>query len=394
MGGLKVKYAELFSLSLEQPFYENNVYRKSGFEPDLDFKIIPSLECEKVMKRMDLVFRNTNANAGFVILGRVLGENGSGDDLLRFPARAGDKLTFLVLLKNPQVLSSNELPVQLSKDVVYYFSNNIADLAAPRNSLHLTKDNVGVKWPDDSMKIVSDTYRYQHNSQVVAGTAQVRHLLTGVGTLPKSIINAAGKADLMFDLFSLPSGLCQLLVAGVLKDEFYYKGQTTGLPVFGVIELQLSSITNANYRMIEPDRSLTPQRPLYKIVFPNRKTLWRYTVQFGIHSPLYLELAALTPAEKADFLNRINIVSNDTNIIFNKSSATDTSFEFVSTTELALKERNFSSSMISDPLNLKLKKYIGEPNEASVKTDLPYASNGTLNAIEFPIIYSDIFITL
>lgn len=105
-------------------------------------------------------------------------------------------------------------------------------------------------------------------------------------------------------------------------------------------------------------------------------------------------MAALTPAQKTDFLNKINIVSNDSAIIFEKSAATDTSLEFVSKTELALREKYLSSSMTHDVLNLKLKKYIGEVNEAAVKTDLPYPSNGTLDATGSPTIYSDIFITL
>ncbi len=395
MSGLEVKYAELFSLSVEQPFYQNNICYRYTVEPDLDFTIVPSPECAEVMQRLDLIFRPMDRNGGFTIFGRTLGKNGLGNDLIRFPAKGDDKLTFLVGLQNPEVLANNDLPVQLTKDVMYYFSNNITDAASPRDDLHLTQDEAGVKWPDDSIKMVSDTYRYKYAAEVVAGTVKVKHLLSGAFVTPKFVINDAGKSDLLFDLFSVPSGKCQLLINNVVIEEFYYLGKTNGQPVFAVIELILSSTTASNYRMIEPDGSLTPQRPYYKIVFINRKTIWRYSFQLQTNSPLYLEIAALTPVQKADFLNTINIVSNDTSIVFHQSLATDTAFEFVSSTALALHEKPVSSSVSNNPLSLKLKKYIGDvAKEAAVKNDLPYPSSGTLNATGFPTIYSDIFLTL
>ena len=139
-----------------------------------------------------------------------------------------------------------------------------------------------------------------------------------------------------------------------------------------MIELLLANTLDANYRAVEVDRSLVSDRPLYTIPFINRATRWRYTVALKTNSPLFIEMDALTPANKTDFINRLNIVSNDTAINFTQTSASPdgTSFQFVSNTAVALQEKYLSSSSITkDTLSLTLKKNIGIPAEAAVRTD-------------------------
>jgi len=171
-----------------------------------------------------------------------------------------------------------------------------------------------------------------------------------------------------------------------------YSGQN----VFGVIELSLVSTLPSNYRIIEPDRSLVAQRPFYSITFINRKTTWRYRIRLQKTSPLYLEIAALSTADKADFISKLNIVTNDTTVTFSRDTVTDTEFVFVSDNPLLLREKYFSStSLTHDPLNLTLKKYITDATrEAAVKSNLPFPITGSIDASALPQIYSDIFLTL
>jgi type IV secretory pathway TrbF-like protein len=107
-------------------------------------------------------------------------------------------------------------------------------------------------------------------------------------------------------------------------------------------------------------------------------------------------MATLSAADKTTFLSELNIVSNDTGITFSKTGSTDTAFEFVSDTAVALHEKYLSAS---DPahatLSLTLKKYIGNAvKEADVKANLPYPPPGNINASVLPKIYSDIFLTI
>lgn len=391
---MQFKYVELARLSVEQLFYKNKICRQYSTTPELDIAIVPTENSLNIFKRMDLVFRSLDASGGFIVLGRVLGKNAGGDYLLRFPAKKEDVLSFLIILKNPELKNFNDLPVQQANDNIFYFSNTVIDAAALRNNLHITTGASGVHGINDVVKKSSETYRFHHPASVT--DAKVKHLATGQLVPAKSIINQGGQSDLVFDLSALLPGKCQLLIESLPKDDFYFSGKTSGQFVFGVIELFLSSTLPSNYRIIEPDRSLTLERPVYTIRFINRHTHWRYTVQLHTNSPLYLEIAALTPAEKIDFLNRLNLLSNDTGITFTKTNATDTAFTFESDNPLALQEKYFSTTSVTpDVLNITLKKYIGDAvKEAAVKTNLPYPPTGSIDATMPPQIYSDIFLTL
>ena len=94
MNGIQIKYAQLFRFSVEQLFYQNRFYKQNAVTPELDILIVPTDDCLSVMKRMDLVFKPTSINSGFILLARVADTNGAGDDIIKFPARKDDILSF------------------------------------------------------------------------------------------------------------------------------------------------------------------------------------------------------------------------------------------------------------------------------------------------------------
>lgn len=392
--GIQIKYAELLRLSVEQLFYQNKVYKQTKSLPQLDMLLTPTAYCLAVMNRLNFVYKNTDASGGLIVLARVAGNNGAGNDLLRFPAAAGDKLSFLITLKNKDVINFNDLPVQPADNSVYYFSNEVVDAGATRDKLHLSKSAAGVDGANDVVKTSKETYRFHSASVIEHGTAKVKHTATGQFIEPSSIVTTGGQSDLTFMLSSLPMGKCQLLINNVPEDEFFYLEKYAGQPLFGIIEFSLSSTLAANYRIIEPDRSLAAQKPLYILTFNSRSTFWRYTVRLQTNSPLYLEMAALSPADKTDFINKLNILTNDTTITFSRTIATDTEFVFVSNGPLLLREKYFTTGVTPAMLTVKLTKYIGDAREAVVKDHLPYASTNQLDATSPPKVYSDIFLTL
>lgn len=396
MGGINVKYKELLSLAVEQAFYQNKTCPKFTTLPRPDFRIIPTAECLELMKRMDLVFRPTDENGGFLILTAVFGKNGGGDDLIRFPPRRGDKLSFWMVCTNPSVFNFDQLPATIAASSMFYFSNQVTDLAALRDDLHISSGSAGVDATNDAVKKSAANYSYHHNAVLIGADTVVKHTLTGNEISARAVVNEGGASTLYFDLSLLPPGQCKLFINHIETDAFYYMGAVVPQPVFGVIELSLSDLLDANYRVVEADRSLTTQRPLFKILFPNRSTFWRYTVQLEESSALYIEMNALAGPDKTDFINRINIISNDANIKFQQISASDTTFEFVSLNEIPLQEKYISSSgMNHDTLSLELKKYIGNlAKEAAVKSNLPCPSSGSIDASNDPVIYSDIFLTI
>jgi hypothetical protein len=396
MGSNIIKYNELFSFSLEQLFYKNIYCKNYTSEPKPDLEYIPTAECIDTMHRLDLVFRKTDHKAGFTILARTLGKNLSGDNLMRFSFANHEKLTFWLVLNNPEILNFNNFSPVFSNNEFFYFSNQVTDPAALRSNLHLTIDPLGVVGANDISKKSLPTYRFHHTAEVAENTAKVKHTLTSLELAPKFITNNSGESDLIFDLSLLPSGKCKLLINNIQKDEFYYTGSILpNMPLFGVIEISLSTALNSNYRIAEADYSLITDRPYYKVRFINRDTFWRYTFKLNQNSPLYIDMAALSPADKIDYLNRLKITTNDTNITFTQTSAGDTGFTFISDNAVAFKEKYISSTSSPKTLSLTLKKYVGIPvKEAAVKTDLPFPSLDLIDTLNFPLVYSDIFLII
>jgi len=396
MSGIQIKYAELFRLSIKQLFYENSICKKYSTTPEPDILLVPTDNCLSIMKGVDLVYRNTGTNGGCIVLARVSQKNAPGNDVLRFKPNVSESLSFLMMTRNPDVINFNELPVQPANERLYYFNNSVADGAALRNNLHLSLNAAGVDGLTDIIKTSNANYRFHHGVAVTPGTAKLVRVASGDALLPVSVVNQGGQSDLTFNLSALPAGRCRLLINNIVVDEFFYPGGAAAGFLFGVVEISLSPALAVNYRVVEPDNSLTPDRPLYIVEIINRETFWRYRIHLQTNSPLYLEMALLNPADKTDFLNRLNIVSNDTGITFTKTSFSDTVFEFISDNAVGLREKYSSAS---DPahatLSLTLKKYIGNaPKEAVVKTNLPYPSPGNIDASVPPKIYSDIFLTI
>lgn len=393
MSGWQIKYSELFSLSVEQPFYENGICRKYTTDPSPDLLLVPTWECRDLMKRLDFVFKPVPRQAGIIVLSHTI-INSAADTMLRFPAKPGEKLSFWITLQNAELLSFNNLPARNEPGKIFYFSNQLTDAAAPRDDLHVSVDPAGVSGSNDLVKTSLADYHFHHTSIVTTGAAFVKHLLTGSLVAPRSVVNQSGQSDLLFDLSSLPPGKCKLIISGTDKDSFYYMGLSAPSSVFGVIEISLASSLNTNYRVVEAGDVLIPARPFYKIRFNNRQTLWRYTIVLEKNNPLYVAMQAMSPADKATFISHFKIITNDTGISFTQSLANDTVFEFISDNVIALQEKYISSSLAGKGLCLTLKKNEGIAGEGVVKDFLPFPPAGMIDALNDPTIYSDLFLTI
>lgn len=390
MAVITISYKELLRIGIELPFYANGRSRKGAAAPVPDISITPDAETEALFRRMDLLLRTVPG--GVVILARTQGETAGGDPLMRFPARKGDKITLLLQLNNPGVLAVNDLPADAAPEKLIYLSNTVADADAARDKLHLSESADGVSGGSDTVSFAKDTYRFHSSTLVNPASVFVKHLLTGEEVPPASLVNEGGKADLLFNLSSLPGGLCELWIGGALKESFYHLAGSSPQPVFGVIEILLDSTPDENYRVIEPDRSLSAPRPHFTAGFVSRETRWRYTFALQSSGPLALELAGLSAAQKTAFLAHLNIVTNDSSLSFSPHpSGSDDRLVFVADAPVALREGYFTPGGAA--LSLALRKSIGEAGEAVVKRGLPYPSASIITP-EGTDTYSDIFITL
>ena len=396
MGVFKIKYSPLFYLQVVQPYYLNKVCKAYQTQPQPDFSLIPTPACVGTMKRLGYIFKQDDRNGGCTVFAEVSGQNMANQDLLRFHPKALDKLVFWMVLKNPSTTQFNDLPVALPNNYLYYFDNLVADGAAVRSALHISKDVATVKGANDAMESSYSAYSYVNAGNITPADAEVKHLVSGQTVAPKNVVNQGTQAFINFDLSTLPSGVCQLLILGVPTDTFYYIGNVAPQPIFGAVEIMLQSSVAQHYEVIENDFSLTPDRPIFTIPFKSRKTHWRYTVQLAPTSALALEIASKVGPAKTDFLNHINILCNDPSITFAAGTSTEVRLVFESSNAPDLQEQYFHAlGMGKEPLSLSLYKNTTGPGTGTVvKSSLPYPSPDMVNASEPPFIYSDIFLTI
>ncbi|MCR1024528.1 hypothetical protein NQT66_06880 [Cellulophaga baltica] len=395
MGSLQVKYSELFSVQIKQPFYENGVVGSTVIVPTLDYNIIPTTNCKAILQRLDLIMKSNPTKGGFTVWSRTNGMSGA-NELLYFKPKPSDLLTFVISLSNPYFLNYNSLATAPPSDRIYYFNNQVPDPLAPKDELHLSSDVSGVSDADTIKKIVN-RYDYIHSANIAPGTAKLIHIESGYEILPNAHSNQGGQAFLSFNLLSFPDGRCEIRIGGVLIESAYNFSEMGDTPVFAIIECSLDELVLPNYRIVENNGSITPQRPNYSLLFMNRSTLWRYKVILEDNSPLYVELNRLTLAERADFLSKINIISNDTGVVFIPTIISDKQFEFISDTPKPLQEKYISSSSTNgDSLSLVLKKFVNHPtiSPEDIKVNLPYPPKHQLDATSDPIIYSDVLLNL
>jgi hypothetical protein len=382
MSGINILYKELCSIVVQQLFYENKVCPRYSAQPVTDLALLPTAETQALLKRLGLVMRTNDGTGTTTILAEVSGTSG-GNNLLRYAPLPGDKLIFWLQAKNPYLFNFNQLPVKANLASTLYLTNNQADTLAPRDNLHLTQSNTGVSAADEVEK-TAYTFRYQHTA--VSNNIEVVHLLAAITVLPTSMTNANGKTDAVFNLGSLPTGMCRLLVDNMTIKDFYYAGVGATQNILAAVEIILTPGLAGAYSITEAGgRALLPDRPRYTIVFANRSTLWRYTITISPTSPLYEELQA----DSVTFLNNFKITTNDNNITFTQAAATNNVVTFLSDSPVLLREKYISATDMK-PLSIALKKN----GTTTVRDNLPHAPVSSIDVTNFPIVYSDILLTL
>jgi hypothetical protein len=397
---IQLKYKELLTVNIEHSFYQNKYCAKYKTVPIPDFGIVPTLDTISFMKRLGMVFRANPEKNGFTVFAEIKEALNADDYLLRVTPPDGSKLTFTLQIKNNNFLNFSDLELQNRQ--ILYVNNRVVDAGASRNDLHLMTDNDQVKTNKDLAKSQGSDYVYEHNALVAMGTVKVRFLDTNQLIDPTFIQKSPTGSTLIFDLQSLSTGRCQLEINGVVFDSFYYTGSLDN--VFGIIELYFDNLMPNNYRILEDNllkfNVLKKERPLYKIKFANRKTLWKYVVDIQKNGLLSRDLNLLpNPAAKDNYVNKLSLISNDVGLIFTKTSGTgaDSRLSFTSNIPIDLKEKFLVNGGTND-LTMKLRKLIGEPSEGDLKTQLPLP-NTNISPVKDPIlnivtVYSEVVVLI
>lgn len=392
MPQIRLRYKELFSLRIEQLFYNNKRTRDSKGIARPDIEIVPHPYCLTLFKKLNYIIKKDGDQSGITVMALLAGKNGSGHDLLRFIPDKEEKLTFVLILKNPDLLNCADIDLMQLKNQIYYFNNKISNPAAERNQLTISQNTQQVD-NNDLMNVSGSHYEYHTPGIVNADHLMLKHIASGKKLVPFQISTIEGNSHIYFNLQSSAPGIYELEIEGAIKEQFYFTGYNYNSPVFGMVEIFLSDSLNTNYRVVENDHSITAERPQYIIRFKNRKTTWRYTFLIRQTSPVYQEIKGLSVTGKENFLNSIKIVSNNTGVRFKQRSATEKEIILTSEDPIGLQE-DYTSTSGDGFLRLSLAKNAGKPNQQILLDNIPYPSARLIDARDINHIYSDVFLTI
>lgn len=272
---LNTTYKPLFGFVIKNTFYKNGSFKSSSdTKISEDFHILLPKSTENILKQFGLVF--IKKNNGFDLMAQVV-ESAPAVFSTAKQIDRKSKLVFFLQLQNQGLLSFSDVAFdQLTAGKVYY-GNNLGINADSRTSLRLST-NTSINSVDDLINIKNSNYNYQHIGLVNNTAAKVISANGPDFIMAKNASQNNGKTDLGFDLSPLPEGKYKLEVSGAVKEEFYYAGNQEN--VFAVIEIFFES-TQPNYQILNPDYSLSTQRPNHLLNFEKRKTFWRYILNMN-----------------------------------------------------------------------------------------------------------------
>jgi hypothetical protein len=383
---IQIKYRELFSLEIEHSFYLNKFCASYKTEPSSDFQFMPTPETVTLMKRFGMILRANPHTNGLTVFVEVKENLNVDDYLLKVTPSDGSKLSFGIYLRNANFLNFSDL--ELKNNKILYFNNRVVDAVASRNDLHIMTDNDQVKTAKDVAKSSGSDYVFEHNTMVAMGTVKVRLLDSDKLIDPKFIQKSPTGSTIIFDLQNEPVGKCQLEIGGVVKESFYHTAALKNL--FGMVEFYFDNSMAANYRILDVNASkfnvLLEEKPLYKIKFANRKTFWKYLIEVQDNGVVKRDLNLLpNPADKDDYVNKLNLKSNDATVTFTKTSGSgaDSQYVFTSNSLLDLKEKFVVNGSTHD-IKMTLRKNVGTLTESDLKTSLPLP-NATISPVKDPV---------
>lgn len=250
----QLTYTDFCTLRVENKRYDNVFPGRASANYVADFEIVPDTDNLWIHHTRQLVFRRQSQDS-YLLLGQL-----SPVAQVQLAPQPSPLVLFL-LLTHPDIPNFVSPPATGS---IYYFTNK-QNQAAPRTALPLTKST--------HTDPVTDIIRRQGNTYLFQTTGApedvvLRHIASQKEVAPTSVTTAGSTKRMLFNLPAEPMGKYELLDTGILKDSFYYLPTGQEERLCGVIELFLDSSLPAHYRLVEPDRTLQVQKPVYQITIP------------------------------------------------------------------------------------------------------------------------------
>ncbi|MEM9820738.1 MAG: hypothetical protein AAF985_06685 [Bacteroidota bacterium] len=245
---MTTRFEPLFEIQLKHNFYQDDRCP--------DFQLLPTPACQQMMQKLGLLFRS-NQYGAFVLYKFMEGETPLIQSL-----EAPVALSFLLSLKNPNLLNYTDLPLQSGR-VQYYFSNESKQAGSEGNIRINEADFAGLA---DVMPFVGTHFPVEVNA---VGDKKVKVELSNQSG--KVLVDQVVEDQQYFHLHlgAQDPGQYRISVADQPPFRVYYEPAVHDQH-FGLIELQINP---KDQRLFDKEKSC-----VFDICFKSRSTVWRYYI--------------------------------------------------------------------------------------------------------------------
>ncbi len=274
---MKIQYEILFEVAVRNEYYKE--------KESADFKISPTLECEDLLNRYNLIFRNSDY--GFKIFAQVVPGTIPPQLFTPFDGKSL-KFTFEMISCNSYVDGISKLPKFNPSTELLYFSNLREDVDGGINYLGDQVSNLRVGNP---IKMVNtNNLNYKFDSPVNSAVFSLSDMFNNPYSLPNSEFSFSDPLDKV-DSFQHDLSKVQGFKSGryTISDNmagelpFYYYRSLSRKKIFGIIEVFsdtndfITPSTNEvplSYQFVDNDE--ITGKGSYHIGFASSEYKWMY----------------------------------------------------------------------------------------------------------------------
>ena len=244
----------------------------SSYNIHQDLAITPTEVCRQLLQEKGMILREVPL--GFEVFIQTAP---TLDKELVYPkvpvSQQPFTLTFTIRLKNINFLNFTDLPFEDDVDSTYYFSNS--------NRNQLSKEQYVTQ--EDKVKLATNFLSPIMREQNLSGQNIELWIYDETKHYRNKVSEIQFELSPSLDIKSLLSGLSpgiysyKLLGPALPRQDgqFYYNPDLFEDRFFGIIAIRHAPEHDSDFRLFNPDGSLTPMRS-YRLRFKNRTTFWRY----------------------------------------------------------------------------------------------------------------------
>jgi hypothetical protein len=218
------KFERLFSIKILHPWFKDNACTYLSVEPDVPTKII--------LRKMHLVAKHYDGEIKIIAEINEIKKNNKTVQQPMYAFSENQHLIFLLRLTNTQFFEITELDFSNSAKEVFYFSNSAKGTKLSIEKCMVTDGLLTVNFDKDKIpvkeKIIASDKKEVFQTEIKKNATAFKYDLSGHKVGVYSVITGFTKTD------------------KIQTQIFYYDPYIRRLPIFGIVDIDVSDIDTVN----------------------------------------------------------------------------------------------------------------------------------------------------